>query len=240
LLAYEDAGANRKLATEHGLKCPILLYSDNPLPEPFANQGTPSAYLLDAEGRVAHSIAVGSDEITKLLDEVLPSQPERVHRLGGKPLRESKIIRDGLKAGTPAPGFTAPDISGGLVSLDDFGGRELLLVFSDPHCGPCDELAPKLARFHREHSSDGPAMVLVGRGDLEENRKKARLHGIEFPVVLQDKWKLSKEYGIFATPVAFLIDANGVIAQDVAIGPDAILNLALETVKEENYDLSVR
>jgi peroxiredoxin len=243
LLAYGDLASNRKLAEEHGLKCPILLYKEDVVPEPLAHEGTPSAYLLDAEGRVAHSIAVGSGEITALLEEILPSQPEPVHRLGDKPLSQSKIIRDGLKAGTPAPGFTLPDISGGLVSLDDFRDRELLLVFSDPHCGPCDELAPKLARFHREHPSDGPAVVLVGRGDLEENRNKARQHGLEFPVVLQDKWKLSREYGIFATPVAFLIDANGVIKHDVAVGLDAILNLvqqALATAKEEEYELSVR
>jgi peroxiredoxin len=243
LLAYDDAEANCKLAQEHGLSCPILLYKDDAIPDPLQNEGTPSAYLLDMNGRVAHSIAVGSDEITKLLTEILPATPEAVHRLGDKPSSESKIIRDGLKAGTPAPGFTLPDISGCLVSLDDFRDRELLLVFSDPHCGPCNELAPKLARFHREHTSDGPEIVLVGRGDLEENRRKTRQHGIEFPVVLQDKWKLSKEYGIFATPVAFLIDANGVIAQNVAIGPDAILNLAqqaLATTQKEEYELSVR
>ena len=48
-------------------------------------------------------------------------------------------------------------------------------------------------------------------------------HGYQFPVVLQEKWKLSKDYGIFATPVAFLIGADGVIAKDVAVGRDAIL-----------------
>jgi peroxiredoxin len=243
LLAYDDAEENRKLAKEHGLTCPILLYKDDVMPEPLQHEGTPSAYLLDSEGRVAHSIAVGSDEITKLLNEILAPEPEPAHRLGGRPLSESKIIRDGLKAGTPAPGFTLPDIHGGLVSLEDFRGRDVLLVFSDPNCGPCDELAPKLARFYRSHSSDSPAVVLVGRGDLEENRRKARQHGIEFPVILQDKWKLSKEYGIFATPVAFLIDANGLIAQDVAIGPHAILNLAQQALagaKEEEYELSIR
>jgi hypothetical protein len=51
--------------------------------------------------------------------------------------------------------------------------------------------------------------------------------------VLQDKWKLSKEYGIFATPVAFLIAENGVIARDVAVGKEAILALAADAVKLE-------
>ena len=67
---------------------------------------------------------------------------------------------------------------------------------------------------------------MVSRGELDENRRKIREYGIDFPVVLQPRWKLSKEYGIFATPVAFLIDEDGVIAREVAWGPDQISDLA--------------
>jgi hypothetical protein len=74
--------------------------------------------------------------------------------------------------------------------------------------------------------------ILVGRGDREENRRKAAQHGIQFPVVLQEKWRLSKEYGIFTTPVAFLIGEDGVIAKDVAVGKDAILAVAHERVRQ--------
>ena len=66
---------------------------------------------------------------------------------------------------------------------------------------------------------------MVARGDVEENRHKADEHGFEFPVVLQERWNLSKEYGIFAVPVAFLIDEDGVIAKGVARGVDEILAL---------------
>jgi peroxiredoxin len=80
--------------------------------------------------------------------------------------------------------------------------------------------------MHQEHHNNGLAVILVGRGSKEENRSKTEQFGLQFPVVLQDKWKLSKEYGIFATPVAFLIAENGVIAKDVAVGKDAISALA--------------
>ena len=141
-------------------------------------------------------------------------------------LRESRVIRDGLKAGTPAPRFSLPDIHGGMVSLDQFRGRKVLLVFSDPQCGPCDTLAPKLVRLHLKQRDNGMAVVMVGRGDREENEKKAIEYGISFPVVLQEKWKLSRQYGIFATPVAFLIDKDGVIVRNVATGTDEVMALA--------------
>ena len=113
-----------------------------------------------------------------------------------------------------------------MVSLEEYRGRQVLLVFSDPHCRPCDELAPHLVRLHRNHAHNGLALILVGRGEREENRRKAEQHGFQFPIVLQEKWKLSKEYGIFETPVAFLIREDGVIAKEVAVGTDAILALA--------------
>jgi hypothetical protein len=68
---------------------------------------------------------------------------------------------------------------------------------------------------------------------LDENRRKAKEFGIEFPVVLQSGWKLSKKYGIFATPVAYLIDEEGVIERDVARGPSEILSLAEPALSAE-------
>ena len=141
-----------------------------------------------------------------------------------RPVTESRIEREGLKAGTRAPLFSLPDLHGQAISLEEYRGWRVLLVFSDPNCGPCNALAPELVRLAAETSAF--QLLMVSRGDLEENRLKAREHGFMFPVVLQDKWKLSKEYGIFATPVAFLIDDEGVIEKSVAIGADAILVLA--------------
>jgi peroxiredoxin len=123
-----------------------------------------------------------------------------------------------------------PALDGGTVNLEDYRGRKVLLVFSDPHCGPCEELAPHLVRIHRQHRDDGLAVLMVTRGDLEENRGKADRHGFEFPVAVQDRWNLSKEFGIFAMPVAFLIDEEGMIVRDVALGVAEIRALVPEEV----------
>lgn len=249
LLAHGEAEANRKLAEEHGLTCPILLYRGKKVPEPLAHLGTPSAYLLDAECRVMKPVAIGSEDVPVLAEEAAKEEAPSAGESGSKrlrrekPISSSRIVRDGLKAGTPAPAFSLPDIYGDTISLSDYRGRRVLLAFSDPNCAPCDELAPELARFDRQYADGGLSMILVSRGEPEESRKKAEQHGIQFPVVMQEKWRLSKEYGIFSTPVAFLIDEKGVIAKDVAIGPDPILTLAQEGVqtgKDSRYELSYR
>jgi peroxiredoxin len=232
LASREDAEANRGLAKEHGLECPILLMEDDgPLARgAFLHQGTPVAYLLDEGGRVARPLAVGGDAILALAGEVVGGEvvgekPGRKRLPGERPLSESRIERDGLKAGTPAPAFRLPELRGEMVELEDYRGRGVLLIFTDPHCGPCEELAPHLARLQHRCRDGDLQLIMVARGDVDENRRKADAHGFEFPVVIQDRWKLSREYGIFAVPVAFLIGEDGVIAKNVARGVDEILAL---------------
>jgi len=229
LLSRDDASTNEKQGKHLGLKSPILLAKDgSEALGLFDDVGTPAAYLLDEHGRVAHPLVVGSGGVLSLARQ-LAAGTQRKRLPGERALSESRIERTGLKAGTPAPTFRLPDLSGRMVSPEDYRGRKLLLVFTDPHCGPCDQIAPELARLHRQHQANGPALVMVGRGDPAENREKARRNGFDFPVVLQKEWELSRRYGIFATPVAFLINEEGVIARNVATGADAILELAHNT-----------
>jgi len=179
--------------------------------------------------------------VLALVREAAAAQPKRKRLPGERSLSESRIERHGLKPGTPAPPFQLPDVYGHPVSLEDYRGRQVLLIFTDPQCGPCDQLAPHLVRLNHQHHDNRLALVMVGRGDPAENRRKVEAHGFAFPVALQRRWELSKAYGIFSTPVAFLIGEDGVITREVAIGAEAILMLAQEMLmrKEVDHELAI-
>lgn len=147
----------------------------------------------------------------------------RPARRGNRSLEESRINRVGLPGGTTAPAFRLPQLDGDELSLDSYRGRRVLLVFSAPWCEPCSELAPQLETLHR--TSPDVGIVMISRGGVEENRAKVREYGLTFPVVLQRELGISFAYGIFAWPVAYLVDEQGVIAADVAWGASAILDL---------------
>jgi peroxiredoxin len=136
-----------------------------------------------------------------------------------------QVGHTGLPLGTPASAFKLPRPDGRLLALDEFRGQRVLLVFSDPDCEPCAELAPDLERIHRQ-SAARLAVLMVSRGTAEANTSMIARHGLTFPVVLQQRWEVSRAYGIVATPVAFLLDERTVVAADVAVGRDAILALA--------------
>ncbi len=148
---------------------------------------------------------------------------ERTERFSNRSLAGSKLKRNGLKPGTVAPEFRLPQLEGGELALSKLRGRLVLLVFSSPRCGPCNALAPKLEKFHRKFPH--VELVMISQGEPEENRAKAREHGLTFPIVLQKQWEISREYAFFATPVGYLIDEAGVIAAEAVLGVDGVANL---------------
>jgi peroxiredoxin len=213
--------ANRQVVEEHKLRCPVLLDAKGEIGPRYRMTGTPTGYLIDEQGVIASPLAVGSVELLALLEA--DAEPAKPRGKANRGLAASKLIRDGLKADTLAPPFRLPRLDGGELALEDLQGKPVLLVFSDPECGPCNAVTPQLEELHRRNPA--VQVVMISRKDEEANHKKVAEHGLTFPVLLQKQWEISKLYGIFATPVGYLIDADGVIIRDVAKGGEAILDL---------------
>jgi peroxiredoxin len=237
LVSRGDVDEHLKLAAENKWRCDVLLEPGNDVMSAYKAYGTPTGYLIDAEGRIASDLAVGADAVLALrnvagehdLTATALKEKERAAeqraRDAGLAVRPSILKRDGLPAGTPAPDFVLPDLQGKQNRLADFRNRKVLLVFSDPKCGPCEALTDDLVKLEADHASNNLQVVMISRGDTAENKEKAIRHRINFPVLLQSHWEVSRDYAMFATPVGYLIDEQGVIAKDVAIGKSAILSL---------------
>ncbi|HEX5102570.1 MAG TPA: TlpA disulfide reductase family protein [Pirellulaceae bacterium] len=120
----------------------------------------------------------------------------------------SRIGRDGLRIGKQAPDFTLPGQERHDVSLHEFQGRKVLLVFTQAGCGPCHDIVPELNRLHDRGECQ---VVGINNGELGEAAIFAAETGARFPVLAQEKFSLSKRYQVFATPFAFFIDEQGVI-----------------------------
>jgi peroxiredoxin len=241
-----DAHQNRKLVERYGIRCPVLLQEQMEVAAKYRAQGTPMGYRIDGVGRIASELAVGAEQLLRLattlaLDEIKPgaaangSAPHGAK--DGSSLARSRLNRSGLKAGALAPDFRLPRIDEGDLSLADFRGGRVLLVFSDPDCGPCDELAPHLQEIHLQRPE--LQVLVVSRRGFEANRAKATSLGLTFPIVLQKQWEVSLKYAMFATPIGYLIDEQGILASDVAVGVEPILVLAGEGVYESLDDESL-
>jgi peroxiredoxin len=230
--------ANRQLVREHTIRYQVLLQQQMEIASAYQVTGTPMGYVLDEQGRIASPLAVGAQALLTLatasstitiatidggVPDALANGNGHKRYRGNRSLADSHIIRNGLPAGTPAPNFHLPRLEGGDLSLEEYRGERTLLVFSDPTCGPCTQLLPELECISR-HMLD-LKVVMIGRGDPQANQEKVAAYGLTFPIVLQRQWEISRAYGIFATPVAYLVDEAGVIAADVAVGVESILKL---------------
>jgi thiol-disulfide isomerase/thioredoxin len=93
LASFGDAAANRKLAAETSLKGLFLLQKGGSEIKPFQGLGTPVAYLLDENGRVAKTLAVGADLVPLLARYAagLASEAE----LARKRIRQAGHLRRG-------------------------------------------------------------------------------------------------------------------------------------------------
>jgi methylamine dehydrogenase accessory protein MauD len=120
----------------------------------------------------------------------------------------SKFNRNGLKPGSRAPDFSLPDTAGDQVSLRDFAGRRVFLVFTQSGCRPCHAVLPALEKLQAKGEVQ---VIVVNNGDLESTRDWTKRLSVSFPVLLQERYELSKRYEAFATPFAFLIDEGAVI-----------------------------
>ena len=131
----------------------------------------------------------------------------------------------GLPVGDEAPAFSLRGLYGETITLDSMrsSGKSVMLLFTDPGCGPCTALLPEIRRWQRDHSEE-LTISLVSRGSLEANRAKATEHGLR-DVLLQKDWEVCEAYQVVGTPSAVLVGPEGKVNSSVASGPDAIRGL---------------
>jgi uncharacterized membrane protein YphA (DoxX/SURF4 family)/thiol-disulfide isomerase/thioredoxin len=100
----------------------------------------------------------------------------------------------GLPVGAQAPSFSLQGLYGETMTLGALRaqGKPVMLVFTDPGCGPCNALLPEVGRWQQEHAQR-LTIALISRGDLEENRAKSTEHGLS-NTLLQEEWEVSHSY----------------------------------------------
>ncbi len=138
---------------------------------------------------------------------------------------EDEEAEEGLAIGAPAPAFSLTGLQGETMTLDALRatGKPVLLIFSDPNCGPCNALLPDIGRWQRENGSQ-LTTAMVTRGTADANRSKSTEHGLTH-VLLQKDSEVADIYQTNGTPTGVIVRADGTIGSRPAPGTDAIRNL---------------
>ena len=206
-----------------------------------AGAGDPgaSATAWIAELTTAEAIAVAGGGVLALGLAFNTAFLFQLFRQNGRLWAEIQELRAGaggsagpvpeVALGDYMPAFELPDVAGRTHELEDLldDGRGLLLFFSDPGCSACDPLLPEIAR--RQHEpGEGPRTIMLSMGDPDSNRAKVSEHGLEL-VLLQEDFELARSIGVNGFPGAILLDEEGRIASEPAVGGHRVGELLAAT-----------
>ena len=121
-----------------------------------------------------------------------------------------------LALGTPAPSFRLPDLTGRMVSPDEFRGAPgLLVAFICHHCPFVRHIRREFSRCAKEYQARGLAVVAINSNDVsafpedgpEGMRQEAREAGYSFPYLFDESQDVAKAFRAACTPDLFLFDA---------------------------------
>lgn len=143
------------------------------------------------------------------------------------------LSQHGPPIGSPAPALAVSDLRGEPVGLDELlaPGLAVMLVFTDPSCGPCHALLPEISGWQRDHHSQ-LTIALVSRGSAADNHAAAAEHGIQRMLLARDL-DVVYSHAAEVTPSALLLTREGAVAAPVVRGPAAIRALVGDAVEPE-------
>jgi len=122
-----------------------------------------------------------------------------------------------LEIGTQAPSFSLPEpASGNLVSLSDYSGKPLLVVFSCNHCPYVLHIIRSFTEFANALQPRGMGVVMINSNDVtgyptdspEKMVELAQKCGFEFPYLYDESQQVAQSYQAACTPDFFLFDAS--------------------------------
>lgn len=123
------------------------------------------------------------------------------------------------RAGSPAPNFVLPDYDQQTVQLDQFEGKVVFVNFWASWCTFCEREMPDIIRL-AERFPDDVVVLAINRGESKGTAEKwTNAH--DFPELSNMHWVLDSreevvdEYRVEGMPQSFVIDADGVVRQEI-------------------------
>ncbi|HUG90051.1 MAG TPA: redoxin domain-containing protein [Planctomycetaceae bacterium] len=130
-----------------------------------------------------------------------------------------------LPIGAAAPELALPGVDGKTYHLKDFADAELLVVvFTCNHCPTAQAYEERIIQLHRDYSGKNVALVAISPNDplavrldelgytdvgdsFEDMKLHAERRGFKFPYLYDgETQRVSKAFGVLATPHVFLFD----------------------------------
>ncbi len=120
-----------------------------------------------------------------------------------------------VEVGEPAPDFTLETLDGKKISLSSYEGKKVVLLdFWATWCNVCKKQLSRINRDYNKYRDQGfeTLSIVLNASDAAGVRKIQKKKKLDFPILLDTKWKVSKKYGLEGPiPVMVVVDVNGIV-----------------------------
>lgn len=116
------------------------------------------------------------------------------------------------KEGSLAPDFLLETLDGGEIRLSELRGKGVIVNLWATWCGPCRKEMPQFVAAYDRYQAEGLEIIAVNVQEPPSIiRPFVEDFGMDFPVALDRRGKVSEEFRIIGLPVTYFIDREGVI-----------------------------
>ncbi len=126
-----------------------------------------------------------------------------------------------LPLGTPAPDFSLPDtVSGNTVSLENYAGAALVIMFICNHCPFVVHIQDGLVNFGADYQDTDVSVVAISSNDIhsfpddapDKLAAVAREYGYAFPYLYDETQEVAKSYTAACTPDFYVFGPDRTLA----------------------------
>ncbi|MGI8668283.1 MAG: MauE/DoxX family redox-associated membrane protein [Aridibacter sp.] len=193
----------------------ILLQEDREVADALEAKWTPTALLINAGGTIASKIAAGDTDIENIIEKI--REDDFADGLIFVPGEEDSE----MKLGGIIPEFSLKDLNGQEITNENLKGKKTLVAYWSATCPHCVNMLDELRDWDKAKGQDEPNLILLSSGD-EETHKEFNMRS---PILLEEKGKIAQEFGMNGTPSAVLVNEDGKIVSETAVGAANIWTL---------------
>jgi peroxiredoxin Q/BCP len=137
-----------------------------------------------------------------------------------------------LKEGDPAPPFTAPTNGGGVISLSELHGKNVVLYFYPKDNTPgCNKEACGFRDNWDAIKKKGAVVLGVSTDSLKAHDKFVAKFNLPFTLLVDDEKKIVNAYGVYGPKTFMGIKYTGTSRVTFLIGPDGKIKKIWPKVK---------
>jgi peroxiredoxin Q/BCP len=130
-----------------------------------------------------------------------------------------KAATKGVQAGQQAPDFTLPSQSGRSVSLADYRGKQVVVLYFYPkdNTSGCTAEACAFRDSYEVFTEAGAAVLGVSSDSVESHGRFAGKHGLPFELLadaggeVRGRYGVPKTFGLIPGRATYVIDRDGVV-----------------------------